>query len=681
MEEAVIMTKAEPPQDLSARIENFIKAFFGDGNVVWSDRDPNSPSGQNVAPFLQILRVQSEVPVVLPRRVTVGAELSAYVIAFDNVHAAAVAELLTAFVGPSFSTFDGLPARLDPADPVERAIIDLVGENVTFKLTSPTTQTQFWAWEALSRLQATMKLRPVRTWHAPKPVGRLLAEFDVALAAGDNSASLEILDRLTASGGLSAANLAHLRIKRLAKLGRDAELLRLPGLRDVVVAGAPAPVRDAVLAAIYTSLLAAPLTAGDLPQARDLLIEDGELVPALLSEGLADLSPEALTVAALAAFIRSDSALLRQIGDNPQHRASVAGLAPILSEAIGVSETAEESTAGGQVPTTEPTPAQETQSAAEPTPDPPDSWPALIDAIEADATDVVMTNETWREWSAPVTTDREIAGRLARLDDQAAERAWTVVGPFLDADGYNRPAAASARELLGNALAYGRFGPGDLAGVVALTEIFLRSGPEQKAYADLLDDLNAECNRWAGPDRAMVVLDLVDLLARAACPDTEARLRLAQALLRPLRDHRTRLAPELVRFAGQLSGELQTGLEWPVADADQASDGAATALSPAKVLLYSLDEGVLKRTAELLAALVPGIDVRLSHDRVNTSRLESQLRGIDVIVIATRCAKHAATGAIRGGAPARAVIAEADGSGSASLFRAAVAALRSRQQQ
>jgi hypothetical protein len=138
------MTKAEPLQDPSARIDTFIKAFFGNGNVTWSDQDPNSEDGRKMAPFLQILRDQSEVPVVLPRRVTVGAELSAYVIAFDNVHAAAVAELLTAFVGPSFSTFDGLPARLDPADPVEKAIIDFVGENVTFKV--PSLESDGWGW-------------------------------------------------------------------------------------------------------------------------------------------------------------------------------------------------------------------------------------------------------------------------------------------------------------------------------------------------------------------------------------------------------------------------------------------------------------------------------------------------------------------------------------------------------
>ena len=63
-----------------------------------------------------------------------------------------------------------------------------------------------------------------------------------------------------------------------------------------------------------------------------------------------------------------------------------------------------------------------------------------------------------------------------------------------------------------------------------------------------------------------MVLDLIDLLVRAACPDEDARLRLALALLRPLRDQDGRLEPEQARFARQLSGELQVGLEWPARD-------------------------------------------------------------------------------------------------------------------
>ena len=56
-----------------------------------------------------------------------------------------------------------------------------------------------------------------------------------------------------------------------------------------------------------------------------------------------------------------------------------------------------------------------------------------------------------------------------------------------------------------------------------------------------------------------------------------------------------RLEPDQARFAAQLSDELGTGLEWP-----QHGSAGPDRVPSLKVLLYSLDEGVLERTAALL---------------------------------------------------------------------------------
>jgi hypothetical protein len=649
-------------QRTAERTSAFIGAFFGPGNLIWPDQNPDSPSGRRLLPYLQVLRSGSAVPVVLPRR-RPGDEhlLTAYVIALDPPHATAVGELLTAFVGPSYSFFNGLPAQLEPDDPVDRAVLDFAGPGVTFALSSPTRETQARAWAALEQMQAVMRQRPVRTWHEPAPPGRLLAEFEVALAAGDNLASVQLLDQLAASGGISATNLAHLQIKRLSRLGLDSELLRMPGLTDVVLADPPVPVRDAVLAAIYTRVVAEPLTAGDLGDARESLIEGGALVPALSSTHLPGLSAEALTVLTLAAWIRGDATMLSQLADSPLASAQVEQLAPALAQAALLSSAGAVRGADAH---------EETSPIAVPVPA---SWLELVTAAEVDprAAEAVVSSQAWREWVAPATEDKAIAAALARLNDDAAERVWTLVGPFVDADGYQEPAAASARELINNALAHDRFGPGDLAGLVALTEIFLRSGPPVHEYTALLDDLGAETDRWAGPDRASTVLDFADLLARSASPDHEAQLRLALALLRPLHDHTTRLEPDLARFAAQLSDELNAGLEW-----SQPAPGDTPSLPASKVLLYSLDEGVLERTSALLSAIAPGVTVYLSHDHVGSPRLRQHSRNADIIVMATRCAKHAATGFIRANAGRTAVVTEADGSGSASLLSAAVTALK-----
>jgi hypothetical protein len=144
------------------------------------------------------------------------------------------------------------------------------------------------------------------------------------------------------------------------------------------------------------------------------------------------------------------------------------------------------------------------------------------------------------------------------------------------------------------------------------------------------------------------VLDLVDLPVRAACPDKDARLRLALALLGPLRD--------------QVSGELQVGLEWPARD-ETGQENSLSYIPATQMLLYSLDERVLERTKTLLGEIATNAAVRLSRDKAGPQSLKQQAHTAEVIVTATRCAKHAATGCIRQHASGTSVVAEADGSG------------------
>jgi hypothetical protein len=670
----------------------FLDAFFGEGNTVWPERDPSSPAGRRLLPYLRPLNDPGDIPVVLPRRhpgdgVARSGPLLAYVIAWTTAHATAVGELLNAFVGPSYASFDGQPARLDAEDPVDRAVLDLVGPGCTFVLASPTQQTSAQAWKALELLQETVARRPARTWTIPKPVGRLLAEFELALAAGDAATSSAVLDQLSMGGGLSGLNLAHLQVKRLSRLGRDDELLRLAELGDVVAARPPMPVIDAVLAAIYQTALADTLAAGDLQLTADLLLERGQLVPALLHGALEDdaklLGAEARAVLCLAAWIRHDTGALARLAGTSSDREQLGRLSQdLVAELIQNLERAE---GGAQEAAADEVPARREEQNGQEQPEEPspvlESWSDWVRATIADVPEAGQPHrsEEWRAWEPPAMSDDDLATLIAITDDDGASRVWSLVGAFVDADAYEQPAASSARELIRYAVTFGRFGPADLAGLVALTELVLRAGPSATAYAELLDDLRAECDRWVGPERANVVLDLADLLVRAACPDEDARLRLALALLHPLHAHQARLDPSEMMLARQLSSELATGLTWapPVVH----EEGTAVApLAPATVLLYSLDHAVLARVADSLEELAPNSKVYQSHDRVGTDQLKQRARNAQVIALATRCAKHAATGFIRANAQPDAVIVEADGSGSASLLRAAMHAIRQRQE-
>ena len=161
------------------------------------------------------------------------------------------------------------------------------------------------------------------------------------------------------------------------------------------------------------------------------------------------------------------------MGRQAQH-AQVERLAPALAEAVSA-----------EVRDTEPSTVTR-RHANEPTGITLASWLELIAAIAENpgAVEAILASQAWREWDPPAHDDKVIADLLAQFDDDAAERAWSVVGPFVDADGYQAPAARSARELINNALTHDRFSPGDLAGLTALSEIVLRSAPEAREYAE-----------------------------------------------------------------------------------------------------------------------------------------------------------------------------------------------------
>ena len=101
-----------------------------------------------------------------------------------------------------------------------------------------------------------------------------------------------------------------------------------------------------------------------------------------------------------------------------------------------------------------------------------------------------------------------------------------------------------------------------------------------------------------------MALDFADRLVLAACPDNDARMNLAIALLDPL-NRQARLDDSDLAFAQQLSDELEIPLDRrpPAQTPDEKSFLAS--LRPMTVLLYSLDEAVLDRTSTELQRQAP----------------------------------------------------------------------------
>ncbi|MEH0658523.1 protein DpdD [Streptomyces turgidiscabies] len=664
--------------------EEFLQRFFGTGNRVWPNLDPAYQHAGRTLPFVEAFRRGDDAPIVLPRTYPDRDWFVMYVIARDTADAAKTADLIRSFAGPTYIAFDPLrglrPAPLAPDDPVEKAILDFFGPRVTFRLdTGKTRQHRTNLAEALQLMQRTVASRPPRLWRLAKPMGRLLAEFDASLSAGGDSASLDALEQLAAGGGITATNLANLHIKRLDRLGRSADVLAFPGLLDIVRQNPPAPVREAILNAVYSVALEQPLTDNDLTAAKSKLVESGRVVPDLIPSDASAYGPQAMTVLLLAVGIRQDFTTLQRLATSVEASGRVDEIPSLVwdhvTELLPTVQPTEVTTA--PVPEPQEILAERTAVASAGRYEPVTSWSSLLSSIAAGHADgkAALEDRTWMVWQSPATDDAALAEFLDGLQDHEADRVWSAVGAFIDAVGYDAPAGQTAHAFIRNALTFDRFGPGDLAVLQALTEIALRAAPAEREYRELLEEIGSERSRWVAAERAAVALDFVDRLFLAGCPSNEARSNLAYALLEPLWLHQQRLNEADLSFAQRLSQELGIDFEWEPPSREGSEGDSPSEIPPLTLLLYSLDEAVLARCREEVERLAPAVKVTTASDRVGTPQLRQKARTADAIVLATRCAKHAATGFIDQHAVTQ-HIGYANGSGSASLLRAAVDELR-----
>jgi hypothetical protein len=663
---------------MTVTADDFLSAFFGPGNDALPGADIHHPNGAYIAPFLEPLRSGIRRSLILPRRHANG-RTDAYVVNWDTSQTATMRGMLEAFVAHSIVPFDGRVARLNESDPVDAAVIGLVGHGCTFVLQPPTQDAQSTLWKTLSLLRDLLDSKPDRNQSIPRPLGRIMAEFNAALGSGAVAASAELLDEMTTLGGLSPINLAYLRVHRLGRLGRSAELLRLPSLDDVIASRPPGAVSEAILSAWLHVEMADVNTANDAVLLKALsdsppdVSRVAALTPAVGSGE--DVNPDALLAAAVISLVTRDVDMARRLsGVSLLPSLLLATLRrlcgdtrdPHVANTSSPNEVAEES---AHVEDISPPPGEPEVSLQGPT-----SWAAWGRLLTDDQSPWSVSEEVWSAWSGPAVEDEELALALERVGGTQAERAWGMVGPFLDADELGTPAWRSAGALLLHAAAYDRWSPADLSGVQALLEVFTRGGPPASQYSEILDLLGGAAPRWASVNNALPTLDMVDVLARAACSDGEARLRFASSTLEPLNRHRWRMAPEQLWLAEKVSIEIGLPLDWTVSQA--ADDVGADGFGHATLLMYSLDAGALRRAADGLAELAPHARVHLSSSKVGSDQLRAHSRAADVIALATRCAKHAATGFIRQNARETTVIKEADGAGSASLLRAAIEALR-----
>lgn len=256
------MIDALLPRDMS-----WLESFFsGRNGLKWEaviGRTAPPAWLEQVIPWIAIFASSGgRSPIVLPVFSSDGACLW-YGMAFDEAGANALSQELMAFVGPSFSDFRGQLLCLDSTDAIEKALLERFGRFV-FRLEPINAADTSGIADALQLYLGLLRRRPETPDRTQRPFGKVRAEFDCALLAGNEPDARCLREELVSSGRLDAEQQKYLDIRMLAGLGRQYQLAHdYPLVKSVLGLSLPAQTIVDLVAALYSTYVAEIECSGD----------------------------------------------------------------------------------------------------------------------------------------------------------------------------------------------------------------------------------------------------------------------------------------------------------------------------------------------------------------------------------------------------------------------------------
>ena len=236
---------------------SFETEFFGPGNRLrWEAIQAGSLPAevrQRLGPFVEDLEHDREI-VALPRVREEGGEVLWYVLCSSPRATRIARDEVQAFLGPTYSNFEGRPTQLDPNDPVEAAVLAKCQYNA-FRVEIPDRDIFEIARERLALLIRLEKERPPRHGTRTRAAGRVLRDFEYALLTNQEAAAAACIEELRSAGQLSAANLLFLEVRRLATGQHWDAILALPELQELLTVAKPRRVTEALIRAVYSTYL------------------------------------------------------------------------------------------------------------------------------------------------------------------------------------------------------------------------------------------------------------------------------------------------------------------------------------------------------------------------------------------------------------------------------------------
>ena len=251
--------------------QTFLKAFFGAGNSIqWDDYENAAPTDAvrvYLEPWVQRF-VKKESPFLLPRVDSSSKQTTWYVLCSHPREARSMRESLLAFIGPTYSKFNGELATLDLKDSIDDLCQSTFG-SLVFRLPIIQNDDRTKVGQLLTTLIDYRNRESGRTLDAVKPIGRLLRDLEMAILAKNAQSAWAVYGEIRSRGRLSATNLAFLQVRILGEFEQWAEMLLLPNLNDILQVRRPKKISDQIAHAVYQHHLIKYERAGDATQALD----------------------------------------------------------------------------------------------------------------------------------------------------------------------------------------------------------------------------------------------------------------------------------------------------------------------------------------------------------------------------------------------------------------------------
>jgi hypothetical protein len=189
-------------------------------------------------------------------------------------------------------------------------------------------------------------------------------------------------------------------------------------------------------------------------------------------------------------------------------------------------------------------------------------------------------------------------------------------------------------------------------------------------YRFVLDNLEERWQVARSPAAITWAVDLIEVVIDHPCPDRVRRTAFVATLLQTSAEFVSRISPDMRDLMEQLAAELNLEHLLPtIREEVEIRDVPTREVRGIVIGLYSLTESALQRAHDHVTRRWPGIEVVTRADHVASAELMNLARTADLMVVATRSAKHAATGFISDHRPPRLPTRYARGKGSASLVQ------------